>query len=100
MKSLSIWHRRKKMIRENFYMSELSTNNLSNPATAAGEDDLNLIEIMEIFSTICVTHPIRLLQILDDCADECSSEDSRNSSMAEFMSLKLSPFGRRFRKIH
>jgi hypothetical protein len=82
-------------------MSELSANNLSNPATmTADEGDLNLIEVMEIFSTICVTHPIRLLQILDDCCAECTPENFRESSMAEFMSLKLSPFGRRLRQIH
>ncbi|MDQ3751223.1 MAG: hypothetical protein M3367_19730 [Acidobacteriota bacterium] len=83
-------------------MSEQSMNNFPSCATTivtTVEDDLNLIEVMEIFSTICVTHPIRLLQILDEC-EEDTPDICRGSSIAGFMSLKLSPFGRRFREIH
>ncbi len=81
-------------------MTEQSTNSLPNcAATATTEVELNLLEVMEIFSTICVTHPIRLLQILDE-GEEDSPETCRESSMAGFMSLKLSPFGRRLREIH
>lgn len=92
---------------EKLNIPEQSTANLPNCATtvnlasAAAEAELNLLEVMEIFSTICVTHPIRLLQILDECeAEENLPEIFRESAMSEFMSFKLSPFGKRLRQIH
>lgn len=90
---------KQKVVREKIYMSELSTNDFSNPEASAEKNNLDLIEVMEIFSTICVTHPIRLMEILETCAG-CLSEDFRESSMAEFMSLKQSAFGRRMTLIH
>lgn len=74
-------------------------NQPSRTVAAATEAELNLLEVMEIFSWLCVTDPILLLQILDDCAADVSAI-SRESSMAEFMWLKLSPFGRRLKQIY
>lgn len=77
----------------------MATNDFSNLLTTVEKDDLDLTQVMEIFSTICVTHPVRLMEILETCAG-CLSEDFRESSMAEFMSLKQSAFGKRMTLIH
>lgn len=90
-------------------MSEQSTNELlRDAATAAATaqpeavtfqpDAINLIEVMEICSDLCVTHPLRLLQILEECA--VSPEITVAPLFAEIMSLKVSRFGRRLEQIH
>jgi len=53
---------------------------------------------MEICSDLCVTHPLRLLQILEECA--VSPEITVAPIFAEIMSLKVSRFGRRLDQIH
>lgn len=92
-------------------MSEQSTNELPlDAATAAATataqteavifqpEAINLLEVMEICSDLCVTHPVRLLQILEDCA--VSPEITVAPLFAEIMALKVSRFGRRLEQIH
>jgi hypothetical protein len=92
-------------------MSEQSTNELSQDAatTAATatvqpeamnfqKDAINLLEVMEVCSELCVTHPLRLLQILEECA--VSPEITVAPIFDEIMSLKVSRFGRRLEQIH
>ncbi len=87
---------------EKLIMSEQSTNDLPSetvvPPTSERGGELNLLEVMEICSDLCVTHPFRLLQILEECA--VSPEITVVPLMAEIMSLKISPFGKRLRQIH
>lgn len=59
---------------------------------------INLLEVMEICSDLCVTHPFRLLQILEECA--VSPEITVAPIFAEIMSLKVSRFGKRLEQIH
>lgn len=81
-------------------MSNYSMNNLpACAATAAVETKLNLLVLMEIFACLWVTHPVRLLQTLDKC-DQVSDEICCESSLADFISLRLSPFGRKLKQIH
>ena len=94
----------------NTNMSEQSTNKLSQDAatTAAAtvqpeamnfqKDAINLLEVMEVCSELCVTHPLRLLQILEECA--VSPEITVAPIFDEIMSLKVSRFGRRLEQIH
>jgi hypothetical protein len=67
-------------------------------AMTAQPEALNLLEVMEICSELCVTHPARLLQILEECA--VSPEITVAPLVAEIMSLKGSRFGRRLEQIH
>ena len=74
---------------------------LSAAAMSAEEpDEMNLLEVMEFCSNICLAHPLILLQIVQEHCAESSSEICIVPLMAEIMSLKLSPFGRRLRQIH
>ena len=94
----------------NSNMSEQSTNELlQDAATAAAataqpeavtfrQEAINLLEVMEICSDLCVTHPLRLLQILEECA--VSPDITIAPIFAEIMSLKVSRFGRRLDQIH
>lgn len=95
----------------NSNMSEQSTNespreDAVTAATATAQPEavtfppeaINLIEVMEICSDLCVTHPLRLLQILEECA--VSPEITVAPLFAEIMSLKVSRFGRRLEQIH
>lgn len=96
----------------NLNMSEQSTNEtLQDAATAAittataqpeattfQTDAISLLEVMEICSDLCVTQPLRLLQILEECA--VSPEITVAPIFAEIMSLKVSRFGRRLEQIH
>jgi len=94
----------------NSNMSEQSTNESPREdaptATAAVQPEavtfqpeaINLLEVMEICSDLCVTHPLRLLQILEECA--VSPEITVAPIFAEIMSLKVSRFGRRLDQIH
>jgi len=93
----------------NSNMSEQSTNELlrdAATATATAQPEavtfqpeaINLLEVMEICSDLCVTHPLRLLQILEECA--VSPEITVAPIFAEIMSLKVSRFGRRLEQIH
>lgn len=71
------------------------------PLTALLEsDELNLLDVMELCSDICLAHPLCLLQIVQEHCAEDSLEICVAPLMAEIMSLKLSPFGRRLRQIH
>lgn len=92
-------------------MSEQSTNELPQDVASAAtatvqpeaitvqmEEAINLLEVMEICSDLCVTHPFRLLQILEECA--VSPEITVAPLLAEIMSLKVSRFGRRLEQIH
>lgn len=85
----------------NSNMSEQSTNELPrDTATAATttaqpeaitfqpEEAINLLEVMEICSDLCVTQPLHLLQILEECA--VSPEITPPPLLAEIMSLKVS----------
>ena len=62
-------------------------------ATAMSEeaDEMNLLEVMEFCSDVCLAHPLCLLQIVH-CIEN-SSEICIAPLMAEIMQLKLSPFG-------
>lgn len=94
----------------NSNMSEHSTNesprDAATAATATAQPEavtfppeaINLLEVMEICSDLCVTHPLRLLQILEECA--VSPEITVAPIFAEIMSLKVSRFGRRLEQIH
>lgn len=95
----------------NSNMSEQSTNELSLEAASAAAiataqseamslqpEAINLLEVMEICSDLCVTHPVHLLQILDECA--VSPEITLPVLFAEIMALKVSRFGRRLEQIH
>lgn len=91
-------------------MSEQSTDELPQDVASAVatvqpeaitvqlEEAINLLEVMEICSDLCVTHPFRLLQILEECA--VSPEITVAPLLAEIMSLKVSRFGRRLEQIH
>ena len=83
-------------------MSELSTNEppceTATAMTAAQPEAINLLEVMEICSDLCVTHPARLLQILEECA--VSPEITVAPLVAEIMWLKGSRFGKRLEQIH
>lgn len=63
-------------------------------------EQMNLLEVMEFFSDICLAHPLCLLQIVEEHCAEISSEICVVPLMAEIMSLRLSPFGRRMSQIH
>lgn len=63
-------------------------------------DEMNLLDVMELCSDICLAHPLCLLQIVQEHCAEDSLEICVAPLMAEIMSLKLSPFGRRLRQIH
>jgi len=80
---------------------EQLTNSLPNetavPLTAK-PDELTLIEVMEICSDLCVTHPFCLLQMLEEVL--LLPEITLESAFAEIMSLKVSPFGKRLTQIH
>lgn len=95
----------------NSNMSEQSTNespreDAVTAATATAQPEavnfppeaINLLEVMEICSDLCVTHPLRLLQILEECA--VSPDITVAPLFAEIMSLKVSRFGRRLEQIH
>ncbi len=80
-------------------MSEQSTNELPQDAataTATVQQDaitvqseaINLLELMEICSDLCLTQPFCLLQILEECA--VSPEITPPPLFAEIMSLKVS----------
>jgi len=91
----------------NSNMSEHSVNEspleaaavMNQPEAAAFQPEaINLLEVMEICSDLCVTHPFRLLQILEECA--VSPEITPPPIFAEIMSLKVSRFGKRLEQIH
>lgn len=92
----------------NSKMSEQLTNELPRDAASAAtvqpeamtyqSEAINLLEVMEICSELCVTHPFRLLQILEECS--VSPEITVAPLFAEIMSLKVSRFGRRLEQIH
>ena len=92
----------------NSIMSEQSTNESQLDSTTAATiqpeainfqpETINLLEVMEICSDLCVTHPLRLLQILEECS--VSPEITVAPLFAEIMSLKVSRFGRRLEQIH
>lgn len=65
---------------------------------AAKSDGLNLIDVMEICSDLCVMHPAHLLQMLEESL--ISPEITLAPAFAEIMSLKVSPFGKRLTQIH
>ncbi len=90
-------------------MSEQSTNELPQDAAVNAAkvqpeaitfqpEAINLLEVMEICSDLCVTQPLHLLQILEECA--VSPEITVAPLFAEIMSLKVSRFGRRLEQIH
>ena len=83
-------------------MSEQSTSELpcetTTAMTAAQPEAINLLEVIEICSDLCVTHPARLLQILEECA--VSPEITVAPLVAEIMWLKCSRFGKRLEQIH
>ena len=84
-------------------MSEHPTNESPRDAATAAaataqSEAINLLEVMESCSDLCVTHPLRLLQILEECA--VSPEITVAPIFAEIMSLKVSRFGRRLDQIH
>lgn len=87
-------------------LSEQHAGNLPSEAVALTlaampeSDEMNLLEVMEFCSDICLAHPLCLLQIVEEHCAENSSEICVVPLMAEIMSLKLSPFGRRLRQIH
>jgi hypothetical protein len=71
------------------------------PLTAMLEpDEMSLLDVMELCSDICLAHPLCLLQIVQEHCAEDSLEICVAPLMAEIMSLRLSPFGRRLRQIH
>lgn len=80
----------------------LPSETVAPPLAALSEPvEMNLLEVMELCSDICLAHPLCLLQIVQEhCAEEQTSEICVVPLMAEIMSLKLSPFGRRLRQIH
>ena len=63
-------------------------------------DEMNLLEVMEFCSDICLAHPLCLLQILEEHCAETQTEICIVPLMAEIMSLKMSPFGKRLTQIH
>lgn len=84
-------------------MSEQSTSEppceTATAMTADQPEAINLLEVMEICSDLCVTHPARLLQILEECA--VSPEiTALAATVAEIMWLKCSRFGKRLEQIH
>ncbi len=92
----------------NSKMSEQLTNELPRDSASAAmvqpeaitfqPEAIDLLEVMEICSDLCVTHPFRLLQILEECA--VSPEITVAPLFVEIMSLKVSRFGRRLDQIH
>ncbi len=68
--------------------------------SAEEPDEMNLLEVMEFCSDICLAPPLCLLQIVREHCAENASEICVAPLMAEIMSLKLSPFGRRLKQIH
>ncbi len=75
------------------------------PAAAAAisesePDEMNLLEVMEFCSDICLAHPLNLLQIVQEHCAETQAEICIVPLMAEIMLLKLSPFGKRLTQIH
>ena len=75
---------------------EISTS--GSLATTASQDELTLLEIMQMFSTICFLHPLELLQILEECED--SPPACRMLLFTELMSVRDSPYGKRLSQIH
>lgn len=75
-------------------------NNLPSDETAATAkaDEFNLLEVMEFFSDICLADSLYLLQTLHESSNV--PERCVEPAMADIVSLKLSPFGRRLRQIH
>ena len=67
-------------------------------SVATKPDELTLLEVMEILSDLCVAHPLRLLEILEESL--LLPEISLAPVMAEIMSLKVSTFGKRLTQIH
>lgn len=67
-------------------------------SVATKPDELTLLEVMEILSDLCVAHPLRLLEILEESL--VLPEISLAPMMAEIMSLRGSPFGKRLTQIH
>lgn len=64
----------------------------------AKADEFNLLEVMEFFSDICLADSLYLLQILHESSNV--PERCVEPAMADIVSLKLSPFGRRLRQVH
>jgi hypothetical protein len=75
---------------------EISTS--GSATTTATPDELTLLEMMQIFSTVCFLHPLELLQILEDCED--SPPACRMMLFTELMSVRDSPYGKRLSQIH
>ena len=73
---------------------------LAAAAMSEEPDEMNLLEVMELCSDICLAPPLCLLQIVQEHCIENSSEICIVPLMAEIMSLKLSPFARRLKQIH
>jgi hypothetical protein len=65
-------------------MSEQSTSELpcetGAAVPAAQPEAINLLEVLEICSDLCVTHPARLLQILEDARRFAGNHRPRPSS--------------------
>lgn len=85
---------------EKLNVSEQRAGNLPGDAMAleAKADEFNLLEVMELFSDICLTDSLYLLQTLHESANV--PEICIEPAMTDIVSLKLSPFGRRLRQIH
>lgn len=92
MEELNLWEQR---------AGNLPSETISLLAAVMPEsDEMNLLEVMEFCSDICLAHPLCLLQIVEEHCAENSSEICVAPLMAEIMSLKLSPFARRLKQIH
>lgn len=63
-------------------------------------DEMNLLEVMEFCSDVCLASPLYLLQIVREHCIENSAEICIAPLMAEIMSLKMSAFGQRVSQIH
>ena len=63
-------------------------------------EEMTLLDLMEFCSDVCLRHPLTILEILHEHCAESQSESCVAPLMAEIMSLRLSPFGRRLRLIH
>lgn len=85
---------------EKLNVAKQSTSDLPNDETAATAkaEKLSLLEVMEFFSDICLADSLYLLQIIHE--SEGVPERCVEPAMADIVSLKLSPFGRRLRQIH
>ena len=89
---------------EELIMTEQSTSfsssEIAAAIAAAAElgDQMSLLEVMEFFSDICLAHPICLLEVLRKSAS--AAEICVEPAMADIMSLRSSPFGRRMKQIH